>query len=549
MLSKLGRFVPAIAGEFYCYRFCHANTYGATKYTMRDLINVLDSIITEVTISKPKYGPGTQFSVSTGSEAGKKLLTLLQQQGFDATPPLTRQDDTELGEKDILNLPTVTYGTGGDGYIFSNNAGQSVLIVGSSSTIGAAFNVYTGATADDDVGKIANRGETAEGILGAAMFAKFTKRESDEDIGTVTAQDIGNVLDSLKQTGEDQYQVEVEDFDNEHADVISFVLRLKSGPYQDLMDPAKRPLLASEFSSAAAYVNSSDAERYSKYFYINGRSDQIVIMADGVTGETEQKTDVWVFVTDENGQPRKLRLNTSLKVGGIKQFGQVGGDSAETQQILWNYFGVDASSALAKFTKAMKSNSPTATRDAFKQIYQYAATELDNELKNASPEDEANIIDDIATGITHFATLGDPNVELVDFSDGGFKILRFNNLVEKLKNTDLETTYVDKKTWPEVVIHERGNPNSKLLTIRMKVENKPKGGIYVRTYIEKGPLLEKLTEYRKASWDNAPAATGAEDLDAVTSTPRLSGPGARAAKTNREPRMDRATLGREKRNS
>jgi hypothetical protein len=507
---------------------------------MRDLINVLDSIITEVTISKPKYGPGTQFSVSTGSEAGKKLLTLLQQQGFDATPPLTRQDDTELSEKDILNLPTVTYGKGGDGYIFSNNAGQSVLIVGSSSTIGAAFNVYTGATADDDVGKIANRGETAEGILGAAMFAKFTKREADEDIGTVTAQDIGNVLDSLKQTGEDQYQVEVEDFDNEHADVISFVLRLKSASYNDLMDPAKRQLLASEFSSAAAYVNSSDAERYSKYFYINGRSDKIVIMADGVTGETEQKTDVWVYVTDENGQPRKLRLNTSLKVGGIGQFGQVGGDSDEALQTLWEYFGVDISPVLANFKRTMKSQGP---RDAFKKLYQSAAKQLDQELKNAGPEDEANIINDIATGITHFATLGDPNVELVDFNKGGFKILRFNKLAEKLKDIDLAATYVDNKTWPEVVIHERDNPKNKLLTIRVKIENRPKG-IYVRSIIEKEPLLEKLTEYRKASWDNAPAATGAEDLDAVTSTPRLSGPGARAAKTNREPRMDRATLGR-----
>jgi len=406
------------------------------------------------------------------------------------------------------------------------------------------FNVYTGATSDSDVGKIANRGETAEGILGAAMFAKFTKREPNEDIGTVTPQDIGAVLDSLQQTGEDQYQVEVEDFDNEHADVISFVLRLKSVPYQDLMDPAKRPLLANEFASAAAYVNSSDAERYSKYFYINGRSDQIVIMADGVTGETEQKTDVWVYVTDENGQPRKLRLNASLKVGGIGQFGQVGGDSEETQQTLWNYFDVDVSPALNKFKKTMKSKGP---RDAFKQVYQYAADQLDQELQNASPEDEANILDSIATGITHFATLGDPDVELVDFDKGGFKILRFRNLVEKLKNIDLDATYVDTKTWPEVVIHERGNPKNKLLTIRMKVENKPKGGIYVRNYIEKGPLLEKLTEYRKASWDNAPAATGAEDLDAVTNTPRLTGPGARAARVKHEPRMDKATLGRERR--
>ena len=510
------------------------------KYRMRDLITAIDSILNEITISKPKYGPGTQFAVSAGSEAGKKLLALLQQQGFDAAPPMTRQDASELSAKDIKNVPTVTVGRGNDSYIFSNNAGQFIQITGSASIIGPMFNAYTGATADNDVGKIANRGETAEGILGAAMFAKFTKRESDEDIGTVTAQDISNVLNSLKQTGEDQYQVEVEDFDNEHADVISFVLRLKSGPYQDLMDPDKRPLLASEFSSAAAYVNSSDAERYSKYFYINGRSDQIVIMADGVTGETEQKTDVWVFVTDENGQPRKLRLNTSLKVGGIKQFGQVGGDSDEAQQNLWEYFGVDVNPVLANFKKTMKSQGP---RDAFKKLYQYVAKQLDQKLKNADPEDEANILNDIAIGITHFATLGDPNVELVDFNKGGFKILRFNKLAEKLKDIDLAATYGDSKTWPEVVIHERGNPKNKLLTVRVKIENKPKG-IYVRNIIEKEPLLEKLTEYRKASWDSAPAATGTEELDAVTSKPRLTGPGAKAATRNHEPRMDRATLGR-----
>jgi hypothetical protein len=47
--------------------------------------------------------------------------------------------------------------------------------------------------------------------------------------------------------------------------------------------------------------------------------------------------------------------------------------------------------------------------------------------------------------------------------------------------------------------------------------------------------------------DNVPvstAATSASDLDTVASSPRLTGPGARAARTSREPRMDRATLGR-----
>lgn len=59
-----------------------------------------------------------------------------------------------------------------------------------------------------------------------------------------------------------------------------------------------------------------------------------------------------------------------------------------------------------------------------------------------------------------------------------------------------------------------------------------------------GNVIERqakdLTMYHSGESD-------AEDLDAVTSTPRLTGPGAKAARIKNEPRMDRATLGRERR--
>jgi hypothetical protein len=68
-----------------------------------------------------------------------------------------------------------------------------------------------------------------------------------------------------------------------------------------------------------------------------------------------------------------------------------------------------------------------------------------------------------------------------------------------------------------VIIHEKGNVKNKLLTVRMKIEKVPTkknpDAIYIRNYIEKGPLLEKLTEYRKASWDDARAV---QSLDRVT---------------------------------
>jgi hypothetical protein len=102
---------------------------------------------------------------------------------------------------------------------------------------------------------------------------------------------------------------------------------------------------------------------------------------------------------------------------------------------------------------------------------------------------------------------------------------------------------VEDKAWPQVEIHERGNPKNKLLQIRMKIENKPNGKIYIRNYIEKGPLLEKLTEYRKASWDDE---TSTQALDRVTDK-RLTGPGAKAARQKDAPKTDTATLGRERR--
>lgn len=512
---------------------------------MRDLLNILDSVLNEVTISKAKYGPGTQYSLS-GSVPGQKLQQLMQDYDFDSTPPLTMQDVNSLSNDEIIQLPTIPVGAGADAYLFTNNAGQQILITGSASTIGPMFNSYTGAGSDKGA-KIANRGETAEGILGAAMFAKFTKRENNEEIGSVTPQDIANVLNNLQQTGEDQYEVQVQDYESRIADQVTFVLRLKTGPYADLMDPAKRTMLANEFASAAGYVNSADAERYSRYFYINGKADQIVIMADGVTGEKEQKPDVWVYVTDENGQPRKLRLNTSLKVGGVSQFGQVSGGDAETQLTLWQYFDVDVSPKLKNFdTKVKKS-----VRDTYKEIYEYAARQLDSELKNADPDQEAGVINNISQGITHFATLGDRNVELVDFDRGGFKILRFNNLVRKLQTVNLEASYIDSKTWPEVAIHERGNPKNRLLTIRLKIENLPTkkdpNALYIRNYIEKGPLLEKLTQYRRGSWDQPGGGISADTLDQQLKKPRLTGPGAAGAKAQVQPNLSPDVLGRKKR--
>ena len=451
---------------------------------MRNLINI---ILNEVTLSKDKYGPGQKFIISN-SQAGQVLSGSLANQGLTVEGPIELTNKS-TGADALTMRGTYDYrvqmGVGTDAYEFRTEDDIYFYVTGTTGTIGPALNV-------SQESKLANRGEISEGILGAAMFVKFTKRQPGEEVGVVTPADITNVLDNLQAQGNDTYSVTVNDADSEVADTISFVLRLKTAPYQDLMNPLKRPLLANELASAAAYVNSPNAERYSKYFYINGKADEINIMADGAASESEKKSDVWVGIRDKNGAMRTLKLNASLKVDGQSQFGQVGGSSSESMTKLFGYFGIDVSPYVEKFERESK-------KDQFKGIeymYRQITEDLQNRLAGNDDNEEAKFVDQVAHGITHFAILGDQNVELVDFDKGGFKIHRFKNLQYKLRNVNLTASYISSKTRPEIVIHDVNNPKNKLIGIRCKIENRP-NGLYVRNLIEKGPLLEEITKVQE----------------------------------------------------
>lgn len=449
---------------------------------MRDLINI---ILNEVTLSK--YGPGQKF-IFSNSAAGQQLSSQLAALGLDTAGSIELTNKSKGTESLVNKSEIITrFGKGTDVYEFRTEDNVYFYVYGTTSAIQGALNHSKEET-------ISNRGEVSEGILGAAMFAKFTKRQPGEEVGQVTPADITNVLDTLQAQGDDTYSVTVNDAESEIADTVSFILRLKTGPYQDLMNPLKRKLITNELASAAAYVNNPMAERYSKYFYLNGRADEINIMADGAASESEKKTDVWVAIRDKNGAMRTLKLNASLKVGGVGQFGQVGGSGIESMTKLFGYFGIDVSPYVDKFEKAYKTDQFKAVEYMYRQI----TDELQSKLAGNDDTEEARFVDSIAHAVTHFATLGDSNVELVDFDKGGFKILRFKNLEYKLRNVNLTASYTGK-TRPEISIHDVENPKKELIAIRCKIENKPSGP-YVRNIIEKGPLLEEITKVQERSF-------------------------------------------------
>ena len=441
---------------------------------MRKYIN----LISEATIAD--YPAGTAFLIS-GSQAGRNLAAQLMPQGINVEDVMTSVDWSEAQDPSEWVAAVGRNRPGQSSQAFRDAEGQLWVYHGGATGMNSSF-----VHAD----KLANRGEIAEGILGAAMFSKFTKRAPAEEIAQVSTQDIERVLNSLKQSGEDTYEVTVNDADNQHADRVKFQLVLKTKPYQDLMDPGKRDALKNEFASAAAYVNTPMAERYSRYFYLNGRADEINVVSSGAASETSSKVDVFVEV---NG--RRLKLNTSLKVGGIKQFGQVGGSETGSMIKLWRYFGIDVSPYVTKFEQ-MREKDQFA---ALEYMYRNIADQLSKELAGDNNTEEAKFVKNITKAVEYFATLGDTNVELVDFSKGGFKILRFKNLVEKLRTVNLTATYKEAKGRPEIGIHDVDNPKRELISVRVKIENR-KEGPYVRNIVEKGPLLEELTQVQERGW-------------------------------------------------
>jgi len=343
----------------------------------------------------------------------------------------------------------------------------------------------------DGSNKISNRGDVAEGILAAAMFAKL-KARVNKNIAEITVQDIWSVVDSLTQTSADTYSVSVKDGRSMVNDKIVFTLVLPPEPYQDFINPAKRALLTNEADSAASFANSDDNVEFSKYYYLNGRPDIINIICDGGNPEKQKisKVDIEVVVTDKlTGKVDRKRLDISLKADAA-QFGQVGMgsdrlyDFFEKQTELWGKFGVDIKGTEPEFDAIFKKKGLIP---AVQYIYEFAADVMATLLSYNNDEDEYMFITDLAKGINYFATLNNPNVLLIDFVSGGYKMMKFDDMESKLAAVKLNAAYNRKVGLPQVDVYDELT-GKLFLKFRVKVTKSGER----RNYVEKGPLMVEL---------------------------------------------------------
>ena len=209
----------------------------------------------------------------------------------------------------------------------------------------------------------ANRGDIAEGIMGAALTAKFIKRQSGQtvrDLPQVNATDVDAVLAKFFRSG-GTYKKTVRDVPKPYeyipsnapgdkiettvniireltfSDKIVFKLTLPQAAMDFLSKQSNRTQVRDIFERAIRYANSDPTFiREANRLATNAKNDKILVDADGVSNQLETKVDIGLYA---NG--RKIGKQISLKTESGRQFDQViGFGIAEFDKLFADNMGI-----------------------------------------------------------------------------------------------------------------------------------------------------------------------------------------------------------------
>lgn len=420
----------------------------------------------------------------------------------------------------ILATPGATIEMGPNGgNMFQPNPGQKITDInsviqgkgknhlGKDATQVVAKTIFKGAitgAAAADKGKVDfNRGEVAEGWHALAAFVRLIARPSRD----ITLEDVKKYIPNVE-NGK-TYKLPVSDVENkELSDEFHVTISLKPKQWAAFKQPdevLKDPEMSKIVKDIVLDANSETGRRADVYA-TNGKYDLVRVIGDGVSGETETKTDI----NFENETEKKFR-GYSIKAGTTRQIHQVGGGAVkdstkgkkatpeERYDILQDeLFGVhgrariaDISKAKAEYLEAAQDESIQGRLLAQETAYRAAVADINQKLQD--DDDEKSFVRTLAVALKYFQSRDDDSILLKQFTGKGVYILdpkRFDTLHEK--GLDLVAQYVDTKANPELEILD-AKSNKVLITFRTY---KSSSG-YMRNYIEKGPLFVELTNLNK----------------------------------------------------
>ena len=358
-----------------------------------------------------------------------------------------------------------------------------------------------------------NRGDVAEGILGATLTAKFVNVPLSKDKNSkLTPNQVDDILDKyFKSQGTVTYKTK--DLGKNVTDNISFTMNLTQSTNELLKNRQARSIVSDLYASAIDYVESTWSKEVLK-FVSNGKVDSIEINSDGLGDQKGTKADIKIIV---NGQPYQRQI--SLKVKGGEQFAQITGTDFSKQKALWqDILSLDIESLDKAYNKALtgydKTKAFSSREDRqveeFKNIikaatavtYKAAAKQMQTLNARKDTKFYANIAKFILAGAA--GKTPDTKIELVKLEKSTYKQLKFDdNFVKdyaaRLKKANLQISM--RPTGDPVVQVHAGSPSGPNLIFQIRIKiaaesSQTKQGKIYRPYarhiIEAGPKMFNL---------------------------------------------------------
>ena len=343
-----------------------------------------------------------------------------------------------------------------------------------------------------------NKGDVSEGILAAAITARFeskTKRISNDDVLSVIKK-LG------KPTRMKKFMLIEKTFDspNKNPKIIDKVV-CKITLAEINMNALLNPKVYSDkemkelLSAAVAYANGKNIMEWADMMYTNNQENLIEVKSEGLLDQTGTKVDLRVIIDG-----KQAGVGVSLKAGDVKQFGQVGGATADSMNEFFNPLGVKFSSKnLNDFEKLVSQKKAT-------EALCLAYKEASKQIKEIIKKDSSTFKKNISNFMKFHATRNEPDVALVQLSKSEASVYNFDNIQKKLKGIELDVMYsesttnvVQGKKIPQIkIISPTLKKDNILLQLRNKLEGNridskgKKVGLTVRNYVEKGHLTTEL---------------------------------------------------------
>jgi len=344
-----------------------------------------------------------------------------------------------------------------------------------------------------------NKGDVSEGILAAAITARFVSKTKSVNQGDVLA-----IIGKLKSpSGGAKGLTTLTKFPSPNLkkgviDTVVCKVNLAAVNMKAFLNKNiyKDKDVAKLVAASVQYANGKYVREWADMMYTNGQKNIIEVNSEGLLDQSGTKVDLRVIIDGT-----RSGIGISLKAGDVKQFGQVGGGTIASMHEFFGSLGVKFTSADVKTFDAHIAKKAPAK--ALVSAYKSATGQLQNIIRKDPNQFKKNL----AAFMRFHATRNEPNVALVQLNRGQATVYMFEQLRGKLKGVPVRVEYRDGTTnvipgakIPQISIYggEDDTSSNLLLLLRVKLEGNrinSKGkrmGLTIRNYVEKGALTTQL---------------------------------------------------------